>query len=890
MHFHTLSVDSVFKELDSSAQGLTSQQANQRLAKYGPNKLKEEKRITALQIFLSQFKSALVIILIAAAAISFAIGELIDAAVIGIIVILNAIFGFVQEYKAEKAMEALKRMAAPHARVLRNGKETKIDAEELAPGDIILLEAGDRVPADARLVQEFSLQINESTLTGESAPVEKNLNPAPANAQISNQKCMVFASTIVTLGRCIAIVTSTGTSTEIGKISEVVRTAREEKTPLQKKLATTAKFLGLAVIAICAIIFGVGAMQGIPLLQMFLTSVSLAVAAVPEGLPAVVTITLAVGLKIMAARKAIVRKLPVAETLGSASIICSDKTGTLTKNEMTVKQIYTNCQIAEITGEGYSTEGDFKQKGKSIRIDEHVKLLLELGAVCNSASLQKKDVLGDPTEVALLVAAAKASLDHETLKKKYVQVGEVPFDSERKRMSTIHKHPNYKNQYVVAVKGALETLLERCSHVFEDGKVKKLTKADKERIAKINDRMASNALRVLGVAYKLIPSSMKKFDKSLECDLIFVGLTGMIDPPRPEVKSAVQLCKKAGIKVVMITGDNKLTAAAIGQEIGLFDSKKNLMLTGEELDKLSDRDFKTCVEDVTIYARVSPEHKTRIIDTLKSKGHIVAMTGDGVNDAPALKKADIGVAMGLKGTDVAKEASDIVLEDDNFATIIGAVEQGRSIYDNIKKFVRYLLSCNLGEVLTIFVAFMVTQSLWGVLVLPLITAQILWMNLLTDGLPALALGVDEASSDVMSRPPRSPREYIINKNMVVNVVLVGLVMALGTLFVFNYGLALGAIKAQTLAFTTIVMFQLFNVFNSRSESQSVFRSRMPNKWLLLALTSSLILQLAVVYVPILQGFFGTMGLTLAELVLCVWVASSVIFAVEVQKVLFRTKS
>ncbi len=886
--WHSYDMKTVFDKLNAKAEGFSDSKARDLLEKYSLNQLQEEKKTTAIKILAQQFMSPLVLVLIAATAISASIGHVLDASIIGVIIVLNAVFGFVQEFKAEKAMEALRNMIAPMALAMRNGKPTKIQAIELVRGDMILLNEGDRVPADARLFDSSNLEVDEASLTGESVPVAKEVGIVKDKAIISSRSNMVFASTAITHGHCTAIVVNTGMSTEIGHIAKVVHETGESRTPLQAKLASVAKFLGIAVIFIAAAVFGVGLFRGGAIFDMFLTSISLAVAAVPEGLPAVVTITLAIGLKTMAQRKAVVRKLPVAETLGSATVIASDKTGTITKNEMTVQQIYTNNQIIEVSGSGYDPEGKFSVDGKkfSPMEDKHTKRILEVGSLCNLASLNKEkgkwQVIGDPTEAALIVAASKAGMGTDKLHKQYTHVYELSFDSVRKRMSTIHKHPTKKNMHFVAVKGAPETLIQYCTMIYEKGKARKITQKDKAKIKQIQVGMASKALRVLGLAYREISARTKVFKpENIEKELTFIGLVGMIDPPRPEVKEAIALCHKAGIKVVMITGDNRETATAVGKSIGLLNSGFEQIMTGDELDNISEKELKQRVNDIVIYARVSPEHKTKIIDGLKAKGHIVAMTGDGVNDAPALKKADIGVAMGLKGTDVAKEASDIVLEDDNFATIVAAVEEGRKIYDNIKKFIRYLLSCNAGEILVIFLA-----SLIG-LPLPLLAVQILWMNLMTDGLPALALGVDPADKNIMLRKPRDPKEKPLDKTMILNVILVGLVMMAGVLWLFEKSLPQGINYARSVAFTGLVMFQLFNVFNSRSGDGSIFNIGMPSKWVLLAIASSIGLQALVIYTPFFQGLFGTVAIKLFDLLILVGVAASVLLAVELQKVIQR---
>ncbi len=829
-------VKEVFEKLDSSEKGLSKLDAQKRLEKYGPNTLKEKKQKTALQIFLSQFNSIIVWILIAALFISAFLGEYIDAGVIGVIVILNAVFGFIQEYKAEKAIQALKKLTSLKATVLREGKLQKIDAAELVPGDVISLEEGDKVPADARIFELQDLDIQEATLTGESVPVGKKLDVVRTDAAVAERKNMVFSSTIVTRGHCKAVVAGTGMESEIGKIATLIQEEPESTTPLQKKLAGLGKWLGVVTIFICAVVFGAGVLKGNPPIEMFLTAVSLAVAAIPEGLPAVVTISLALGVQRMVKRHALMRKLPSVETLGSVTVICSDKTGTLTHNEMTVRKIYLNGEVVEVSGEGYKPVGKFSHEPKGL------DMLLGIGAMCNNASLDPQgNITGDPTEACLITSAAKNNVLKVDLEKKYPRVDELPFDSARKLMSTLNKVGDKK---VVYTKGAPDQILKICTKIYDKGKIRAITSEDKNKILKQNEEFANQALRVLGFAYKENPTS-----KNYESDLIFMGLQAMIDPPRAEVRDAIERCKSAGIKPVVITGDHKTTALAIANELGI----EGEAISGEELDKIEHID--SIVDKIAVYARVNPEHKMRIIEALQRKGNVVAMTGDGVNDAPALKKADIGVCVG-SGTDVAKEASAMVLTDDNYSSIVNAVEEGRGIYDNIKKFVNYLLSSNIGEVLILFVA---TLLGWP---LPLVAVQILWINLVTDGLPALALGVDPISKDVMQRKPRNPKEHIVSANMTLNIIIVGVLICIGTLFLFNKTLSeFGDVdRARTVAFSTLVVLELVRVYMVRAKYKlGVFS----NKYLILAVLSSIALQVAVVYSP-LNFLFKAVPLMFSE--------------------------
>ncbi len=889
--WHSMNIQDVYSKLGSSKEGLHTVEAHRRLAKYGPNELAKKKEVSALKIFVSQFKSVLVLLLVLAIGISIVIGHVVDAAVIGIIVVVNAILGFIQEYRAERSMEALQKLAAPKAHVLRDGKEIEVEASKLVPGDIIILSEGDKVPADARLIEAINLETIEASLTGESTPVLKDIALLKKEKlTVGERKNSVFMNTIITRGRGIAIVTDTGMESEVGGIAKLLQVVDKKPTPLQIKLAEVAKSLGIAIIVIAAAVFGIGVLRGEEIFEMFLTAVSLAVAAVPEGLPAVVTITLAIGLNRMAKAKAYVRKLPAVETLGSASIICSDKTGTLTKNEMTVKRLYTNHKITDVSGEGYEPKGEFTQSNKKIDPikNKNVEMLLRAATLCTTSSLYKGKsgwyVTGDPTEGALVVSADKAGLDKvELIKKKFKHIGEIPFDSNRKMMSVIYQ--DQRGKKIAYIKGAPEIMLDKCEYIFLNGTVKKITKEDKRKIKAVNQKMASSALRVLGVGYKYVSEKTDKFTvQNIENKIVFVGLQGMIDPPREEVKPAIEKCKTAGIMPIMITGDHAITAQAIAIELGLA-KEGDRVVVGDELNKMSSHELSSIVDKVKVYARVSPEHKVKIVEALKHKKYIVAMTGDGVNDAPALKRADIGVAMGVKGTDVAKEASDMILGDDNFATIVSSIEEGRGIYDNIRNFIRYLLSSNVGEVLTIFAAALVG------LPLPLIAVQLLWMNLLTDGLPALALGVDPPEEGIMTRPPKDPKDKAISKDTWIFSAIVGVIMMIGTLLLFQLNLDRGIESARTMAFSTMVMFQMVNVFNSRSE-KSLFEERniFNNTYLLLAISMSLILQLAVVYLPFMQPLFSTAPLNMVDWVWIVGISLFVVFGIEIKKRLFVKKS
>ncbi|MEM3555120.1 MAG: calcium-transporting P-type ATPase, PMR1-type [Candidatus Micrarchaeia archaeon] len=905
MEWHSMNVREVLSKLGTSEDGLSEEEARRRLEKFGFNELKEMRRKSPVQMFLEQFKNMLIVILIIAALIAALLGETVDAFAILVIVVLNAVLGFVQEYRAEKALEALKQLAAPQARVLRGGKEVRIPAKELVPGDILLIESGDKPSADARLIHAVDIRVDESSLTGESTPVEKDTAPVKKDAQVAERKNMLFMGTAVTYGRGKAVVVETGMNTQIGKIAEIIQVTEEELTPLQKRLEKFGEQVGIGILIICGIVFISEIIESPDLMEMiysmriaeflgsahlielFLISVSLAVAAIPEGLPAVITITLAMGLQRMVRRNSIVRKLHAVETLGSTGIICSDKTGTLTRSEMTVRKIYVDGEFVEVTGQGYEPKGEFRKEGNRINPmkEADLSLLLRIGALCNNSHLEDGrgwKVIGDPTEGALVVTVEKAGLSHEELKKKYPRVEEIPFDSERKRMTTIHKTP--EKEIHAYMKGACEIVLERCSHFIENGKVKKLTPEVRKEILKRNSEMAEDALRVLAFAYRKLGTKNYSPER-VEREMVFVGLMGMMDPPREEVYEAVRKCESAGMRVVMITGDHKITAVAVAKELGIM-KKSSRVLTGEELDKLGEKGLERIVDEVAVYARVSPQHKIMIVKALKAKGHIVAMTGDGVNDAPALKMADIGIAMGMTGTDVSKEASDMILVDDNFASIVAAIEEGRGIFDNIKKFIKYLLSCNAGEVLTIFFAPFLN------LPIPLLPPQILMMNLVTDGLPALALGVEPTNPKIMERPPRDPEEDIL-KPMIPNIVMIGFLTCVGTLLIFSQyygGNPYNLDIARTAAFTTIVMFELFVAFACRSSTRTLVEAGVfSNRSLIIAVASSVVLQLAVIYLPPLQTVFNTVPLSLDDWGRILVISSTAFFAMEIVKLLKRRK-
>jgi Ca2+-transporting ATPase len=824
-----------------------------------------------------------------------------------------ALAGFVQDYRAEKALEALKRLAAPKARVIRDGKEMVIPAREVVPGDVLAIESGDTIPADARIIESVELKVDEAVLTGESTPVAKRVEPVTAEAALGERRNMLYMGTHAIYGRGRAIVTSTGMSTEFGRIAETVQVAEEEETPLQKRLDRFAKKIARIVVILSAIIFVLEVIaeetltRGVTglisaVIDSFMTSIALAISVVPEGLPAIVTISLALGAREFARRNVIIRKLSSAESLGSVTYICSDKTGTLTKGQMTVRKLLVGDRLIDVSGVGYEPKGEFRQGNSALdpKTDKDLSLLLTIGALCNNSSLRNENnswqIVGDPTEGSLVVSAEKAGLKRAELEQNYPRIGEVPFTSERKRMTTIHQPQGAEP--LAFMKGAPEVVLERCTLILQDGEEKQLTEAQKKEILEINEKLAGDALRVLGFAYRRLPYTLNEFDESIENGFVFVGLQGMIDPPRDEAIEANKKCEQAGIRTVMITGDHKLTAAAVAKEIGML-KEDSLVLTGAELDKMSDEEFEKVAENVAVYARVSPEHKLRIVKALKKKGQIVAMTGDGVNDAAAVKAADVGIAMGISGTDVTREASDMVLTDDNFASIVKAVEQGRVIYDNVRKYARFLIACNFDEVLVIG-TFAILAGLSGAagevwFPLPLLPAMLLWINLATDGAPAVALAVDPPEGDVMKRPPRRPEEGILH-GMSAFIIVSFILQSIGTILVFcleyyvwpshPWGWPNGPIieanrilslnEARTVAFVQATMFELFVVWNCRSEKRSVWRmgrDAFKNKFFVIAEAVSIVSTLAIPYIPITASMFHLVPLTAPDLAYVIGVAS-----------------
>jgi Ca2+-transporting ATPase len=926
-----------------AVQGISQGEAQRRLEQYGPNRLKSAPETPWWRRLLEQFENFLVIILLVAVVISVIEWVLQDpresalpyeAIVIMAIVVLNAMLGFIQESRAEKSVRALMALAAPEATVVRDGQRQRVATHDIVPGDIVLVEAGDKIPADARMIEVANLQTDEAPLTGESVPVSKEVKPIDGDIGLGDRRNMMFSGTVATYGRGRAVVSATGMSTEVGRIAGLLESAEKEPTPLQQELDRTGKRLSVIMLGICAVVFAAGLLSTSTftlnvVLGLFLFAVALAVAAIPEALPAIVTVGLSLGVRRMAAANAIVRKLPAVETLGAATVICSDKTGTLTRNEMTVRAVATATALIEVGGSGYIPEGDFTLDGKPLATTpaqhDAVARVLRAAALANDAELVNREgrwrVQGDPTEGALVVAARKFGIAEADLKK-FPRIAEIPFTSERKRHSTIHIDRDNPAQLCVFVKGAPEVLLAKCRHLWDDGKPVPLADSRRAELLRSNEALAKQALRTLAIATRTMPAAALGVDpqsgasraqnieapESAEDELVLLGFVGMIDPPRTEARDAVITARRAHIRSVMITGDHPATAEAIARELTIFEPGSRL-LTGNDLRTMDDATLDAIVEDVRVFARVDPEHKLRIVGALQRKGHIVAMTGDGINDAPALKAANIGVAMGITGTDVSKEAADMVLTDDNFASIVKAIEEGRGIYDNIRKYLIYLLSSNAGELLTMFAGVMLAGTLGLIsadpgLFLPLLAAQLLWINLVTDGPPALALGVDPRDPDVMEREPRARGTGVLTTDDWWRLGAIGTAMMVGTLAVldayypgglftlFAKGTAPNAADeayARTMAFTTLMMFQLFNVYNCRSTWRSAFSGFFDNKWLLVAVLLSLVTHIAVIYVPFLQVAFHTVPLNATDWVVATAVSATLLIGMELVKVAVRAK-
>ena len=894
-NWHSLEAAHVLKELGTDLhQGLPGEEVKRRIEKYGLNELKKEDRVSPFTLFVNQFKNILIIILLVATVLSGLAGETLDAFLILVIVLFCAILGFIQEYRAERALEALKKMLSPTITVLRGGREEEVDTKELVPGDLLLLEAGDKIPADGRIVENFSLRCDEAPLTGESAPVGKDLKPLPENTRANDRKNMVFTGTTVVYGRAKAAVTSTGMNTVFGRIAQEVTSIKTEKTPLEKRTEEIGKWLGIISLVICFLVAGISVVRELMgggkvdfpfIVTMVMFAVSLAVAAVPEALAAIVTGALAIGMHQMAKRNALIRKMPAVETLGCTTVICSDKTGTLTKGEMTVRKMFAGGKMIEVTGSGYDPAGEFRGSGKiEVAQSEPISKLLLGGLLCNDSVLEKAEgkwtVKGDPTEGALVVAASKAGLHQKELRLENARVEEIPFSSERKRMTTIHQMSDGKR--VAFMKGAPEGILQRCTHILEEGGVRELKEPDRASLLKVNEEMAQAALRVLGLAFKICPEQFECTEESIEREMVFVGLTGMIDPPRAEAIEAINVCKQIHIRTVMITGDHRLTAVAIAREMGIYRDG-DVVLVGDDLIKMTEEDLEKVVHKVTVYARVSPLDKLKIVRAWKKRGEVVAMTGDGVNDAPALKHADIGVAMGITGTEVSKEAADMVLSDDNFATIVKAIERGRWIYDNIKKYLTYLLRCNITEVVVIGGVVLVS----GPEYLPLLPASILFMNLVTDGLPALALGIAPPDPDIMQRPPRDPRESVFSWD-VRAFILLALFIEVPFFFYIFYADLADIETARTEIFFLFIIIELIIALNFRSMRYSIFKTP-PHLWLILAILSQVVLTFVVIQIPQIRDAFGITRPTFSCLKILAGFGVVVFISMEIIKAFLRRK-
>ncbi|MFC5471906.1 calcium-translocating P-type ATPase, SERCA-type [Cohnella suwonensis] len=914
--WHQLGEEQLLSALDSDPKlGLTPEEAVSRLTELGANELAEKSGESPLKLLFNQFKDFMVLVLLGATVISGLLGEMLDALTIIAIIIINGVLGFYQEFRAERSLRALKELSAPNAKAVRNGELQLIPARELVPGDVVHLESGDRVPADMRFLECNECSIDESALTGESVPVSKKAGVLPAaELALGDRKNCGYLGTMVTRGTAKGIVTVTGMGTEMGKIADLIQQTEEADTPLQHRLEQLGKILIVVSIILTVVVVLAGILHGQEIYGMFLAGVSLAVAAIPEGLPAIVTIALALGVQRMIKRRAIVRKLPSVETLGCASVICSDKTGTLTQNKMTVTKLWLAGRALEVTGEGYEPVGALKESGKTIDVkgDAALRRLTQIAALCNNADLSLQEtaadpkkrksakgdavavasdstewrIKGDPTEGALLVLAAKTGLAKSTLQSLYAREKEFPFDAERKRMSVLVSHQGGR---LICTKGAPDMLVGQCAYVLWDGQIVPFTGTLKMKVSAANEAMARESLRVLGLAFREVkPYEDCEGNEQAESGLVFVGLAGMMDPPRKEVKEAIVKCRQAGIKTVMITGDHGVTAEAIAKTLGII-GRDGRVVTGNELSVMDDAELESIADDVNVYARVSPEHKLRIVQALQRRGHVVAMTGDGVNDAPAVKAADIGIAMGITGTDVTKEASALILSDDNFSSIVAAVEEGRGIYENIRKFIRYLLASNVGEIMTMFMAMMAG------LPLPLVPIQILWVNLVTDGLPAMALGVDQAESDLMQHKPRSAKENIFARRLGWKIISRGILIGVCTLAAFVLALNQGAghsdqlIHAQTVAFATLVMAQLIHVFDCRSSRSIFHRKLLENKFLVLAVLSSLVLMLLVLYVEPLRPVFKTVPLDFRDWTLVIVAAGIPTFAMGIGSVLGASK-
>ena len=881
--WHNLSPDEVLLVFNSRRSGLTATEAKTRLLQYGPNELKGRKKTPPILVFLRQFLSPLIYILLAAVIVSVIVEHFMDAAVIMGVLLLNAVMGFIQETRAESAMEALIQMAAPRARVRRDGNVKQIPAREIVPGDILLLETGDKVPADARLIEVSNLKVNEATLTGESMAVEKHTKVIGGAVPVAERKNLVYMGTIVTYGRTTAMAVRTGMSTEIGKIATAIQEIKPEKTPLQQSVSKLSQYIIVLFLGILSLLVVVGILKGLGWLEMFLLAVAAAVSAIPEGLPAVVTVVLAVGMRIMARRNAIIRKLVAVETLGSATVICSDKTGTLTLNEMTVRRLYVDGGWVEVTGEGYGPWGELCRNGQVINpgSEEALTLHLRIGALCNDALLTCErefcSIYGDPTEGALVVAAAKAGMNKEELEKTFPRLDEIPFQSEKQYMVTLHPRDGGR---VVYVKGSVERLLSLSRYLVKGNGIVPLEEGDVQAIMQANISMAREAMRVIATAYVNLPPEFKELrDEDIRGNLVFVGLAGMVDPPREEAKEAVRLCKQAGIRAVMITGDHRVTAESIAHQLDLSPGEA---ITGAELQEMSDEELSRRVDGISVFARIEPLHKLRIVNAFKNHGHVVAMTGDGVNDAPALKAANIGIAMGITGTDVAKEASDMVLADDNFVSVVAAVDEGRAIFNRLRNVIFFLLSTNLGELLALILSILFIGKA------PLLAVQILWVNVVTDTAVAIPLGLEPKFGDELKQPPRHPKVGLIFPGLLLRIGFMAILMSVGIFLIFNWAQARMSLEeARTLAFCSMVAFEWFRAFNARSDEHTLFRLGIfRNRWLVVSILIAIMLQLAVIYVPFLQMAFNTVPLGIDKWGIAILAGGSLFVIEEIRKVLF----
>ncbi|VVB65523.1 Potassium-transporting ATPase ATP-binding subunit [Candidatus Gugararchaeum adminiculabundum] len=898
-NFHAKTFEQTLKELGSSPSGMSSAQAVQELLDHGYNELSAKKPIPWYIVFIRQLQNPIILLLVVAAIISFLVSfsqlqqpkvfsffAFKDSIAIMFAVLLSALFGFIQEFKAEKSLEALKRLTTPMAQVIRDGKKQVIQSRLLVPGDIIILEEGERVPADCRVFESIALACDESSLTGESIPVGKHPEPLPVDTSIPDMKNIAFMGTTVVRGRGKAVVIAVGMNTQFGGIAKSLEDTFDDPSPLQYNMEEIGKKVSAVGIALCVLFFFFGVLGGQDVLKMFLVAVTLAVAAVPEGLPTIMTITLAIGMSKMAGKKAIVRRLPAVETLGATTIICTDKTGTLTQNSMAVTNVFTGGKIYAVTGGTYDPRGEFLLNGKPIeQFPAELSKTLTYGALCCNATLFYENrvakIAGDPTEGAVVVAAEKAGIETEAERNRHKFITEFPFDSARKMMSVLRISPDTQETYSF-VKGAPEKVLDRCSRIL-DGTVRPLAKEERDALVQENRYLAGAALRVLAVAYKPLGNAKKVTMQSAESDLVFLGLVAMEDPPRKEVFDAISTCKAAGIRVVMITGDNEYTAKAIATQLGILGASEKI-ITGKDMDSMNETRLEEEVKSVNVFARTTSEHKLQIVSALRKQGEIVAVTGDGVNDAPAIKRANIGIAMGITGTEVTKEVADMVLADDNFATIVSAVRYGRNIYANITNFVRFQFSTNVAALATMFLAPLLTKFI------PLSAIQILWINLIMDGPPALALGVEPADKEAMHQKPRDPKAPFLNSQLTSSIIFFGLLMCAGTVLVFTYSIIYESslAKASTMAFTTFVLFQLFNAFNCKSTTSSILSNMFSNKYLLLAILASLLLQIYIVYDPYLSNIFGTVPLSWDEWAMIAGVAFTIVIFEEIRK--FRVRA